>query len=207
MSNVSNDKHTAILDAAHTLFGSSGFYETKMSDVAEQAGIAKGTVYLYFKSKEDLFMAVTRRDCEGYLQQLENKLQDHTTFTDKLSVIAKHHIFYYYERKQHTKLFFLAPNNNPELVAYMALFMEQYMQAVVKVLLEGRASEPELMAQSYIGMLDRLKMDILFDPSFTEVDAFKRAKFAANLFINGAMNNLHPAEDDKENNIANEDIE
>lgn len=190
MSSVSKDKHTAILDAAFTLFGSGGFYETKMSEVAEQAGIAKGTVYLYFKSKEDLFMAVTRRDCEGFLQQLEFKLQAQHDLPGKLSLIAEHHLFYYYERKQHTKLFFRAPNNNPELVEYMALFMSQYMQAVVKVLVEGGATEPELMAQSYIGMLDRLKMDILFDPSFTEKDAYKRAQFAASLFIQGAMDNL-----------------
>ncbi|MNN99729.1 hypothetical protein D3C81_2194530 [compost metagenome] len=64
------------------------------------------------------------------------------------------------------------------------------MQAVVKVLLEGGASEPELMAQSYIGMLDRLKMDILFDPFFTEEEAHKRTKFAASLFIRGAVGNM-----------------
>lgn len=191
MSSTSNQKHTAILDAAYELFGSGGFYETKMSEVAEQAGIAKGTVYLYFKSKEELFMAVTRRDCEGFLLQLQERLKASEILTEKLSIIAKHHLFYYYERKRHTKLFFRTPNNNPELVAYMTLFMEQYMQAVVKVLLEGGTSEPELMAQSYIGMLDRLKMDILFDPSFSEEDAYKRADFAADLFIKGAMNHLN----------------
>ncbi|OKP80672.1 transcriptional regulator [Paenibacillus helianthi] len=191
MSSASIHKHTAILDAAYELFGSGGFYETKMSEVAERAGIAKGTVYLYFKNKEDLFMAVTRRDCEGFLQQLEGKLRASGSLTGKLSVIAAHHLFYYYERKQHTKLFFRAPNNNPELVAYMALFMDEYMQAVVKVLLEGGASEPELMAKSYIGMLDRLKMDILFDPSFSEEDVHKRTKFAASLFIGGAVANMN----------------
>ncbi|OKP95996.1 TetR/AcrR family transcriptional regulator [Paenibacillus sp. P46E] len=191
MSSASIHKHTAILDAAYELFGSGGFYETKMSEVAERAGIAKGTVYLYFKNKEDLFMAVTRRDCEGFLQQLEGKLRASSSLTGKLSVIAEHHLFYYYERKQHTKLFFRAPNNNPELVAYMALFMDEYMQAVVKVLLEGGASEPELMAKSFIGMLDRLKMDILFDPSFSEEDAHKRTKFAASLFIGGAVANMN----------------
>ncbi|MBP2112885.1 TetR/AcrR family transcriptional regulator [Paenibacillus silagei] len=193
MSSASVDKHAAILDAAYELFGSGGFYETKMSEVAERAGIAKGTVYLYFKSKEELFMAVTRRDCEGFLEQLEGKLRACSAMTDKLSVIAEHHLFYYYERKQHTKLFFRAPNNNPELVAYMAQFMEAYMQAVVKVLLEGGATEPELMAQSYIGILDRLKMDILFDPEFAEADADKRAKFAARLFITGALGSLDSA--------------
>jgi TetR/AcrR family fatty acid metabolism transcriptional regulator len=194
LSRVSNDKHTAILDAAYALFGSAGFYETKMSQVAEQAGIAKGTIYLYFKNKEELFTAVTRRDCEGFLQQLEEKLHSHDSLTGKLSAIADHHLFYYYERKQHTKLFFRAPNNNPELVAYMAQFMEQYMQAVVKVLLEGGTAEPELMAQSYIGMLDRLKMDILFNSAFTAEDARKRSDFAASLFINGAMNAMNREE-------------
>lgn len=193
MSSASVHKHAAILDAAYELFGSGGFYETKMSEVAERAGIAKGTVYLYFKSKEELFMAVTRRDCEGFLEQLEGKLSTCSILTDKLSVIAEHHLFYYYERKQHTKLFFRAPNNNPELVEYMAQFMEAYMQAVVKVLLEGGASEPELMAEAYIGMLDRLKMDILFNPGFAEEDADKRAKFAAKLFITGALGSLKSA--------------
>ncbi|MEK4329618.1 TetR/AcrR family transcriptional regulator [Paenibacillus sp. FSL R7-0312] len=193
MSSASVHKHAAILDAAYELFGSGGFYETKMSEVAERAGIAKGTVYLYFKSKEELFMAVTRRDCEGFLEQLEAKLSSCSILTDKLSVIAEHHLFYYYERKQHTKLFFRAPNNNPELVEYMAQFMEAYMQAVVTVLLEGGATEPELMAKAYIGMLDRLKMDILFNPEFAEEDAHKRAKFAAKLFITGALGSLKSA--------------
>lgn len=200
MSSTSNQKHTAILDAAYELFGSGGFYETKMSEVAEQAGIAKGTVYLYFKSKEELFMAVTRRDCEGFLMQLQEKLKDSESLAGKLSIIAKHHMNYYYERKRHTKLFFRAPNNNPELVAYMTLFMEQYMQAVVRVLLEGGASEPELMAQSYIGMLDRLKMDILFDPSFSEEDAYKRADFAADLFIKGTMDYLNAGQENNPDN-------
>lgn len=192
MSSVSIDKHTAILDAAYALFGSGGFYDTKMSTVAEHAGIAKGTVYLYFKSKEELFLAVTRRDCEGFLRQLKNRLRAQSDLAAKLSVIAEHHLYYYYERKQHTNLFFRAPNNNPELMAYMASFMEEYMQAVVKVLLEGGATEPELMAQSYIGMLDRLKMDILFNPSFSGEDARRRAQFAARLFSRGALENLHP---------------
>lgn len=186
MGGTVSHKHTAILDAAYELFGSRGFYETKMSEVAERAGIAKGTVYLYFKNKEELFLAVTRRDCEGFLEQLEMKLAACGTLQDKLSVIAGHHLLYYYERKQHTKLFFRAPNNHPELVAYMAHFIEEYTQAVMKVMLDSGAAEPELLAESYIGMLDRLKMDIMLRPGFTEADAHKRAEFAAGLFIRGA---------------------
>ena len=193
MSSASVDKHAAILDAAYELFGSGGFYETKMSEVAERAGIAKGTVYLYFKSKEELFMAVTRRDCEGFLEQLESKLEPLYIDRQALRYCGASSARIIMSASNIPKLFFRAPNNNPELVAYMAQFMEAYMQAVVKVLLEGGATEPELMAQSYIGILDRLKMDILFDPEFAEADADKRAKFAARLFIHGALGSLDPA--------------
>ncbi|WP_342565501.1 TetR/AcrR family transcriptional regulator [Paenibacillus sp. FSL R7-0345] len=195
MGSTVSHKHTAILDAGYELFGSGGFYETKMSEVAEKAGIAKGTVYLYFKSKEELFLAVTRRDCEGFLEQLDLKLKGCGTLQEQLTVIAEHHLMYYYERKQHTKLFFRAPNNHSELMAYMAQFMEEYMQAVMKVMQDSGAAEPELLAESYIGTLDRLKMDIMLRPGFTEADARKRAEFAAGLFIHGALGSLKEAQE------------
>lgn len=106
MSSTTGEKLELILDAAYDLFGSNGFYETKISDIAHQAGIAKGTVYLYFKSKEELFMAVTRRDCEHFLDGLDTNLQNCSTMAERLLVIAKHHSMYYFERKHRTKLFF-----------------------------------------------------------------------------------------------------
>lgn len=50
-----------ILDAAMTCFLARGFHVTKMDDVARTAGMAKGTLYLYFKSKDDLMLALLRR--------------------------------------------------------------------------------------------------------------------------------------------------
>ncbi|MNI57710.1 hypothetical protein D3C73_1127900 [compost metagenome] len=65
------------------------------------------------------------------------------------------------------------------------------MQAVMKVMQESGAAEPELLAEAYIGMLDRLKMDIMLRPGFTEADAHQRAEFAAGLFLHGALGNLN----------------
>ncbi|WP_151736128.1 TetR/AcrR family transcriptional regulator ['Paenibacillus yunnanensis' Narsing Rao et al. 2020] len=193
MNSVSAERKTyAILDAAYELFGTRGFYETKISEVAEQAGIAKGTVYLYFKNKEELFMAVTRRDCEGFIDELRRRLRACETTGQQLAVIAEHHMRYYYERKRHTNLFFRTPHNNAELKEYMSYFMKTYMQTVQSVLSQGGAEEAELLAQSYIGMLDRLKMDILFQPDFSEADAQARAAFAAGLFLEGAAQRLTP---------------
>lgn len=57
-SKAGGDKRELILEAALELFRQNGFRRTSMEDIAEAADIAKGTLYLYFKSKEELFAAL-----------------------------------------------------------------------------------------------------------------------------------------------------
>ena len=52
------DKRERILDAAETIFAKHGFFAAKVSDVAKEAGVADGTIYLYFKSKDDLLISL-----------------------------------------------------------------------------------------------------------------------------------------------------
>src|SRR6185312_17132906 len=54
------DKHEAILAAALDEFSSRGFAATRLDDVAKRAGVAKGTIYLYFRDKESLFQELIR---------------------------------------------------------------------------------------------------------------------------------------------------
>lgn len=58
------DKRQAILDAALDLFRNYGYRRTSMEDIAQAAGVAKGTLYLYFKSKDELFEALARQLAE-----------------------------------------------------------------------------------------------------------------------------------------------
>jgi AcrR family transcriptional regulator len=55
-------RHVQILAAAFEEFAAKGYAEARLDDVAERAGIAKGTIYFYFKNKETLFQAVLRSD-------------------------------------------------------------------------------------------------------------------------------------------------
>ena len=57
---VKKEKRGVILDAAASLFLKDGFFKVTMDMVAERAGVAKGTLYLYFKDKEELFCSVIR---------------------------------------------------------------------------------------------------------------------------------------------------
>jgi TetR/AcrR family transcriptional regulator, regulator of autoinduction and epiphytic fitness len=61
-------RRVAILDAALKLFGQYGYRRTSIDDIAREAEIAKGTVYLSFKSKEEIFRAL----CESLIERMES---------------------------------------------------------------------------------------------------------------------------------------
>lgn len=189
MSNNHGDKLQLILDAAYDLFGSNGFYETKMSDIADKAGIAKGTLYLYFSSKEQLFAAMSRRDFDQFIAEVEFGLKQRASIEVSLRFIADHHLRYYYDRRHYTKLFFKAPNNDPEMMKALRDFMDRYMELLANAMAMFNIPEPKLHAKSFAGILDMIKMDILFTPEFTEQDLIRRVEFSANIFLNGCTAN------------------
>jgi AcrR family transcriptional regulator len=68
---TSSDKRKKILEVALKLFTSMGFHETRLDEVAKQADIAKGTLYLYFKSKEDLFIQCLFDGSERWMERAQ----------------------------------------------------------------------------------------------------------------------------------------
>ncbi len=67
----SDDKMQQILEAAITVFSEAGFRKTTMQDVATQAGVGKGTIYLYFSSKEELLGKMLLMVLQDYLHQVQ----------------------------------------------------------------------------------------------------------------------------------------
>jgi AcrR family transcriptional regulator len=67
-------KLQAILDAALDVFAEKGFADTRLDDVALRAGVAKGTLYLYFESKQALFEALIRSGIAAPIEAIEDKV-------------------------------------------------------------------------------------------------------------------------------------
>jgi AcrR family transcriptional regulator len=72
------DRRDAILDVAYECFTAEGYGATSMSTIAARLGGSKGTLYNYFKSKEELFDAFVRRSCSRLARQLESRPADGT---------------------------------------------------------------------------------------------------------------------------------
>jgi len=82
--NVTDERTSQIINAAEDVFTKKGFNEARMDDIAEETGLSKGTLYLYFKSKDDLIIAILDRMFQREFKQLENLNQDEMSATDAI---------------------------------------------------------------------------------------------------------------------------
>jgi AcrR family transcriptional regulator len=85
---ISEIRKNQILDAATNVFVRLGFQHARMDDIAEESGLSKGTLYWYFKSKEDLINAILRRLFTGELENLESLLEAEGTASERLAQLT-----------------------------------------------------------------------------------------------------------------------
>ena len=86
------DKREAILRAATKVFAGNGYFNSKVSDIAGAAGIADGTVYLYFKSKDDILHSIFDRAMAEFIAEGKQELTKLDDPIAKLRRIAELHL-------------------------------------------------------------------------------------------------------------------
>src|SRR5439155_8282897 len=83
-------KRQRILRAATDVFAQSGYFNAKVSDIARAAGVADGTIYLYFDGKEDLLVNIFREHTRNYLQSLERDLTHARSPEERMRIAIRH---------------------------------------------------------------------------------------------------------------------
>src|SRR5688572_6708315 len=86
------DKRDAILRAAIDVFAERGFFNAQVADVARVAGIAAGTVYLYFRSKDDLLVSVFERTMREALAEARAAVEGVGDPAERLRRFARLHL-------------------------------------------------------------------------------------------------------------------
>ncbi len=86
------DKRDAILRAAIKVFARHGYFQSQVADVARVAGVAAGTVYLYFRSKDDLLVSIFERTMKDAIAEGRAALADVPDPVDRLRHIARLHL-------------------------------------------------------------------------------------------------------------------
>ena len=132
-------KNQALIDAALTVFSRVGFAAAKMDDVAREAGVSKGTVYLYFESKEQLFEEMVKANMAPLMNEIAENLQrPGMTAADRL----KTHMKFFYtkilntNRRQIMRLIMAEGPNFPHLAEFYHANVLSRGQAVLNAIIQ-----------------------------------------------------------------------
>ena len=120
---VSRGKRDAILDAARAAFSRNGYERASVEDIAAQAGIAKGTLYLYFKSKEELYLAALTRDLRALADRGRNEMERAATLRGKMLAFLQVRLEYARSHEEFLRIY---------LAEYGSLFVKPGLQGELR---------------------------------------------------------------------------
>ena len=98
------DHKIHILEVAEKIFAKKGFYTTTIEEVAKEAGLAKGTIYLYFESKENLFFLVIEKKLDILLGKIKEKLDELNPPSQKIKEVICVHLKFLEENEDFFKI-------------------------------------------------------------------------------------------------------
>ncbi len=85
------DKHEQIIDAAIRVFARAGYYNSRVSDIAREAGIASGTIYLYFKTKDEILVTLFREKMTEWVAHVRREIAGVTDPVAKIRRLVELH--------------------------------------------------------------------------------------------------------------------
>ena len=185
------DKREAILRAAAQVFASRGFFAAQVADVARAAGVAAGTVYLYFRSKDDLLVSIFDRTMREAIDEGRAGIAPLDDPADRLREIARRHldrlgrdralaIVFQVELRQSTKF----------MERFSATYLREYLGIIRDVIAEGQKAgvfraevNPTMAAKMFFGVLDEMATNWIL--SRRKYSLAEEADAVADLFVRG----------------------
>jgi AcrR family transcriptional regulator len=95
----------AILSAAKSVFAHKGYYETRMDDIARKAELAKGTLYYYFQSKNEIFFHLMEQQAAKVYQEIKSRVPRGASFLEILEVVTNFAVEYFEANKAFLRIF------------------------------------------------------------------------------------------------------
>ena len=186
-------KRHRILRAAIDVFAQNGYFNAKVSEIAKAAGVADGTIYLYFDGKEDLLTTIFREHTRNYLQSLERDMAPVRRAEDRIRIAIRHHLE---TLGRDRSLAIVAQVELRHSLKFMSLLSHQevgdYLGILRNVVEQGQSDgtfrsnlHPQLVAKAIFGVLDEMVTSwVLSEKEYALGD---QAEQVADLILNGLL--------------------
>ena len=164
MKNKNGDKYYRIINAATKVFAKKGFFHAKVSDIAKEAQVADGTIYLYFDNKDDILISLFEEQMTVVLENMMAQLAQEEDVVRKIEKFALTHLklielnknmaeIIQVELRQSTK--FMKEYKNEKFL--------QYLNVIAEIIREGQAKGifkndviPGVAKRAFFGALDEM---------------------------------------------------
>jgi TetR/AcrR family fatty acid metabolism transcriptional regulator len=196
------DKGEAIFRAAVRTFARHGFFNAQVADIARAAGVAAGTVYLYFQNKDDLLVSIFDHTMAEWIEQGRRALQEIDDPIRQLDEIARLHlqrmgldrelaIVFQVELRQSIK--FMERFSSTRLREYLGIIRDVIASGQERgVFRDGL--KPTIAAKMFFGMLDEMVTNWVLTHRHYPLEA--EASLVVDLFVNGLTTGINGGRSD-----------
>ena len=187
-------KYMQIIDAAVVIIAENGYHQAQVSKIAKQAGVADGTIYLYFKNKEDILISLFQEKMGYFVENIEQKIAGKQTATEKLYMLVETHLKILSQDRHLAIVTQLElRQSNKDLRHKINEVLKGYLMLIDKIILEGiengefsSSLDLRLARQMIFGTVDETVTSwVMNEQKYNLTDL---AKAVHQLLINGCGN-------------------
>jgi TetR/AcrR family fatty acid metabolism transcriptional regulator len=184
-------KYKQIIDAAVVVIAENGYHAAQVSKIAKTAGVADGTIYLYFKNKEDILVSLFEEKLGLFVEKLENKISSIPSAAEKLYTLVEMH-FQHLASDHHYAIVtqLEVRQSNKELRARINEVLKGYLALIDHIVKSGMESaefnqelDVRLARQMIFGTIDETVTSWVMNDQ--KYDLLKLVQPVGQLLING----------------------
>ncbi|OLO27822.1 TetR family transcriptional regulator [Alkalihalophilus pseudofirmus] len=184
-------KYDQIIEAAVKIIAENGYHHAQVSKIAKEAGVADGTIYLYFKNKEDILISLFEEKMGRFVDKIQEKIEGNLTPKEKLIILVEMH---FSQLSANRALAIVTQlelrQSNAELRVRINEVLKKYLDLIDSVLIDGKESgyfsedlDYRLARQMIFGTLDEVVTNwVMKDCKY---DLISLAKPMQQLLLNG----------------------
>lgn len=164
---VQSDKYQKIIQAATHVFALKGFYNAKVSDIAREADVADGTIYLYFKNKDDLLISIFENSMDTFIGAVKKTIQDVKDPVEKLNRFIRLHLELVQNNQDVAQVLQIELRQSSKFMKeYAATKFRDYLDIISAIIEEGQLSgvfkkaiNPTVVKRAIFGAVDEMALE------------------------------------------------
>ena len=196
MKNKNSEKYYRIIDAATKIFAEKGFFQAKVSDIAREAQVADGTIYLYFENKDDILISLFEEQMKVVLEDMRAKVFREKDAIRKIEQFAIAHLKLIELNKNVAEIIQVELRQSSKFMKeYKNEQFMQYLNLIGDIIREGQEEGickkeiiPDIAKRAFFGALDEMSRFWVLS-SRKKYDIETAAKQISEYFLYGLIDN------------------